>query len=102
MKGELVPSIARWIPPLWLSDLKTDEICNLFGAFEKTDMVEMLDKPEHIAFRVAERIEPTASFMRDDDNLTAAAKLDRAPCAFLDIDCEVRLFEHDRAAHFAA
>ncbi|MFC0804701.1 hypothetical protein ACFHWW_04320 [Ensifer sp. P24N7] len=97
-----MPSIARWIPPLWLSDLKTDEICNLFGAFEKTDMVEMLDKPEHIAFRVAERIEPTASFMRDDDNLTAAAKLDRAPCAFLDIDCEVRLFEHDRAAHFAA
>ncbi|WSH29532.1 hypothetical protein U8P75_25705 (plasmid) [Rhizobium beringeri] len=55
-------------------------------AFDKSDMIEMLDKPEHIAFRIAERIEPSAPLMRNDDDFTATAKLDRPPAAFLDVD----------------
>ncbi|AUW47665.1 hypothetical protein CUJ84_pRLN3000557 (plasmid) [Rhizobium leguminosarum] len=60
-------------------------------------MIEMLDKPEHIAFRITERIEPSTPFMRDDDDFTATAKLDRPPGAFLDVDGEARLFENGRA-----
>ncbi|WP_432422101.1 hypothetical protein [Rhizobium leguminosarum] len=60
-------------------------------------MIEMLDKPEHIAFLIAERIEPSASLMRNDDDFTATAKLDRPPAAFLDVDGEARPFENRRA-----
>ncbi|MBB3525997.1 hypothetical protein FHX03_005369 [Rhizobium sp. BK456] len=60
-------------------------------------MVEMLDKPEYVAFRIAERIEPSAPLMRDDDDFTVTAKLDRPPGAFLDVDGEARPFENGRA-----
>nr|NEH94284.1 hypothetical protein [Rhizobium laguerreae] len=35
--------------------------------------------------------------MRDDDDFTATAKLDRPPGAFLDVDGKARLFENGRA-----
>ncbi|MGO6943608.1 hypothetical protein [Rhizobium johnstonii] len=98
-KREVASSIAARRLPLRFRDLETNEIRDPIGAFEKTDMIEMLDKPEDIAFRIAERIKPSAPLMRDDDDFTTTAKLDCPPGAFLDVDGEPRLFKNGRAAH---
>ncbi|WP_315855708.1 hypothetical protein [Rhizobium leguminosarum] len=40
------------MPPLRFRDFETNEASDPIDAFEKSDMIEMLNKPEHIAFRI--------------------------------------------------
>lgn len=65
-------------------------------------MIEMLDKSEYIAFCIAERVEPSARLMGDDDDLAPSAKLDRPPGTLLHIDREARLLENGSTAHLVA
>ena len=87
-----------WRPPFGLRDRKTDESGDTCGALEKVDMVEMLDKTEHVALRIAERIEPSAPLMGDDDDLTSAAKLHRPARTFLLVDGKAHLLEDGSTA----
>ncbi|MBO9112556.1 hypothetical protein [Rhizobium sp. AB2/73] len=57
----------------------------------------MLDEAEDIALGFGQRIKLTAAAVYDDDNLPAAPVFDCPPCAFLQIDREPRLLQHDGA-----
>ncbi|MCY1366223.1 hypothetical protein D9M69_531070 [compost metagenome] len=91
--------IARRRLPFRLGDRETDEVGDPPGACEKSDMIEMLDKSEHISFRIAKRVEPSAPLMGDDDDLARSAKLHRPPGTLLHIDGETRLLKNSRTAH---
>jgi len=60
----------------------------------------MCDERKHIALRVAERIEPAAAMVGDDDDLGGAAELDGTRGALLFVDRETRFGKDQGAADF--
>lgn len=85
-------STMPWALPLRFRDPEPYKIRDLCRAFEKTDMFEMPDEPEYVAFYIAERIKPAAPLMGDDDDLAAASILYRSASALFQVNGKPRLF----------
>lgn len=83
--------------PLYRSGAEAYERAHPSDPFSKANAIQMADQREHIAFGVAERVEPTATLVRDDDNLCRTTIFHRSSRTFFYIDGKSRCFEDGAA-----